>query len=294
VAFISASSNLVPGDANNLCDTDYDIVYSDNCPDAFIRSRLDGSLKLISLSDLGVQANAEIQDLALSGDGLVFGYETYASSLVEGDTNTAYDVFANEEPAAFSPSFFAHLPVLSTTLIRCGNILENSSFETREGWNIVDTDYDARLTHTIARTGRASMQAGIINKNDNVYAYSDFYQTVALPPDAVSIRLYTWLYPQSDRFLQPPFPETARFPDLHASAQRPDDLMYILVMDESNDWVDTLFWELRNDRTWILREFDLSRYKGQTITLQFGAYNNGGGAPTVMFVDDTELIVCKR
>ena len=39
-------------------------------------------------------------------------------------------------------------------------------------------------------------------------------------------------------------------------------------------------------------QFDLLGYAGQTIKLQFGVYNNGGGGVTGMYLDDASLELC--
>ena len=52
VAFVSTAINLVSGDTNNYCDTDYDGVYEDNCWDVFVHDRLPPTLPLEARNDI--------------------------------------------------------------------------------------------------------------------------------------------------------------------------------------------------------------------------------------------------
>ena len=102
VAFYSQASNLVSGDSNNVCDTDFDHVYDDNCPDVFVHDRdtdTDGifdesgavSTTRISVSSGGVQGNGASFDAAISSDGRYVAFDSEASNLVSGDTNAFCD-----------------------------------------------------------------------------------------------------------------------------------------------------------------------------------------------------------
>jgi Tol biopolymer transport system component len=85
IAFISASANLVPGDANGTWDV-------------FLRDRLLGTTELISVSTIGVQANGVcgLFGLTMTADGRFVAFESGASSLVPGDTNLKRDVFLRD------------------------------------------------------------------------------------------------------------------------------------------------------------------------------------------------------
>ncbi len=52
-------------------------------------------------------------------------------------------------------------------------------------------------------------------------------------------------------------------------------------------------WYSRNDsQVWTNVQFDLHDYAGDTILLQWGTYNDGGGGITAMYVDDVTLQAC--
>ena len=80
VAFPSAGSNLVPGDANRA-------------QDVFVRDRDAGTTTRVSQSGAG-EANAGSLAALLSADGRVVVFSSEASNLVTDDRNAALDVFA--------------------------------------------------------------------------------------------------------------------------------------------------------------------------------------------------------
>jgi len=59
----------------------------------FWRDRLTGETKLVSATAAGVEGNDDSWAPAISADGLVVVFESYASNLVAGDTNGVRDVF---------------------------------------------------------------------------------------------------------------------------------------------------------------------------------------------------------
>jgi hypothetical protein len=72
------------------------------------------------------------------------------------------------------------------------------------------------------------------------------------------------------------------------------DIQLVLILDTDNNELKRLYGQRRNDRTWLLGENDLMEFRGQTIKLYFGTFNNGrwNQGVTAMFVDDVELEVC--
>jgi hypothetical protein len=70
------------------------------------------------------------------------------------------------------------------------------------------------------------------------------------------------------------------------------DLQYVLVLDQYQNWIGTLVWQLSNTQSWTNMQFDLSGYAGRQIMLQWGTYNNGTGGITAMYVDDVSLQAC--
>ena len=83
VAFRSNATNLVASDTNGATDI-------------FVRERATGATRLASVSGAGVQANGGSDNAAVSADGRYVVFESDASNLVAGDTNSSKDVFAYE------------------------------------------------------------------------------------------------------------------------------------------------------------------------------------------------------
>ena len=53
-------------------------------------------------------------------------------------------------------------------------------------------------------------------------------------------------------------------------------------------WYDKL-----NNRTWEYKTVFLNEYIGQSISVDFGTYNDGFGGVTAMYVDDVTLSICR-
>jgi Tol biopolymer transport system component/pimeloyl-ACP methyl ester carboxylesterase len=83
VAFQSDATNLVPNDLNNSTDI-------------FVRDRILGTTERVSLSSSGQEGNAGCYWLSINFDGRYVAFQSYASNLVPGDTNTYGDVFVRD------------------------------------------------------------------------------------------------------------------------------------------------------------------------------------------------------
>jgi Tol biopolymer transport system component len=83
VVFQSLASNLVAGDANRD-------------PDVFIRDRQLGVTELVSVDSAGVQGNKMSELPAVSADGMVVAFTSFATNLVAGDSNHSEDVFVHD------------------------------------------------------------------------------------------------------------------------------------------------------------------------------------------------------
>jgi Tol biopolymer transport system component len=83
VAFVSASSDLVPGDTNGVADV-------------FVHDRTTGATERVSVGSAGRQANRLSRLPAISADGRFVAFESAATNLVAGDNNGAVDVFVRD------------------------------------------------------------------------------------------------------------------------------------------------------------------------------------------------------
>jgi Tol biopolymer transport system component len=86
VAFVSAASNLVPGDTNGMLDV-------------FVHDRYTGVTERISLDPHGGEADGDSRFTSISADGNFVAYSSYATNLVAGDTNGWGDVFVYDRAA---------------------------------------------------------------------------------------------------------------------------------------------------------------------------------------------------
>jgi len=86
VVFSSEASNLVPGDTNHVADI-------------FVRDREAGTTERITYSNWGEQTDQGSMAPAISGNGNVVAYISWATNLVPGDTNNIEDLFVYERGA---------------------------------------------------------------------------------------------------------------------------------------------------------------------------------------------------
>lgn len=175
----------------------------------------------------------------------------------------------------------------------CTNFLDNPGFETASDWEIPITEYPAGYSSAQHHTGSWSMRTGIVNPPDNRYSYSDFRQSVTIPTGGTPAIARFWLYTLSGEVKELAQPESIKptgrpFSETILSG----DLQYVLILDRNQYWIDTLVWQRSDEGYWHFYEFDLRRFAGKTIYLQFGTYNDGGGGITSMYVDDASVGDC--
>ncbi len=95
IFFVSAASNLVPGDTNDQCPITGDP--NPNCEDLFVRDQQTGGIVRLSVAPDGTEGNSTSGTLwappAISADGRFVAFWSWASNLVPDDTNEAGDLF---------------------------------------------------------------------------------------------------------------------------------------------------------------------------------------------------------
>ncbi|MGE3294414.1 MAG: TolB family protein [Geminicoccaceae bacterium] len=80
IAFTSGARNLVPNDTNNALDV-------------FVCDRVEGRTRRVSVGPGERQGNEDSEGAVISADGRSIAFESTASNLVPGDTNSAADTF---------------------------------------------------------------------------------------------------------------------------------------------------------------------------------------------------------
>jgi Tol biopolymer transport system component len=83
VAFECLNDDLVPGDDNGL-------------PDVFVRDRQLATTERVSVDSQGVQADGSSSDAIVSSDGRFVSFYSYATNLVDPDTNGVTDIFLRD------------------------------------------------------------------------------------------------------------------------------------------------------------------------------------------------------
>lgn len=74
----------------SIGDPNYWQYYNQNI---FVLDRVNGNIKMVSVSDSGGWGNGWSMDLSISGDGHYLVFTSYANNLVAGDDNDALDIF---------------------------------------------------------------------------------------------------------------------------------------------------------------------------------------------------------
>ena len=136
------------------------------------------------------------------------------------------------------------------------------------------------------------MRIGIPGAADNRYSYSSVQQTVVIPSPLASARLGYWLYPQTSETVAALTPPPIVPTSSRDRARLSDDAQMVLLFDRYGQQTVLRFMR-ENPGRWVYYESDLSAFRGQTVTLYLGVFNNGWGGVTAMWADDVALNVCR-
>jgi len=183
-------------------------------------------------------------------------------------------------------------PTITPTPGACQELIVNNNFDGNNGWEIPITMYPADYSNAEYHSAFRSMRTGIVVPADNTYSYSDFRQTVSIPSNASHVTLGMWIYPISGELNLLSVPPKPVLGSPWKETQMSGDVQYLLVMDTSYNIIDVLLWQLSDSQNWTNMKFDLSNYRGWTVLLQWGTYNDGGGGISAMYVDDVTLQNC--
>jgi hypothetical protein len=84
----------------------------------------------------------------------------------------------------------------------------------------------------------------------------------------------------------------AQVGEVWGQANLSGDVQYIMVVSKYGYLLEILRSWTKNTEAWNYFEYDLLKYKGQTIRIQYGTYNDGYGGRTAMYADDFLLDIC--
>jgi YVTN family beta-propeller protein len=124
----------------------------------------------------------------------------------------------------------------------------------------------------LAHGGQRSMRVGVAAGSSST-CYSTIWQLMQVPTGTQSITLTFWYNT--------------------VSADTTGDRQYALLQnDQGTATLRTFFNTSMNEQAWASAEYSLDEYQGQTVRIAFGAYNDGDGQATAMYVDDVALRAC--
>lgn len=167
-------------------------------------------------------------------------------------------------------------------------LIQNGGFENTSGWTRLNTPIPAVYTTLRSHSGKQSMLAGVTQNGSTAKGYSLFEQMVSIPNTITSASLQFYWWAQSGESNLNTLPAQLST-DTNLAASDPNDLQYVAIMDLNHHVLAYPLWRRSNDRAWVASTFDLTPYKGQTIILRFGVYNDGDGDVTAMYVDDVSI-----
>ncbi len=150
------------------------------------------------------------------------------------------------------------------------NLMQNGGFETSGSWNYTGTNSPIRTTSK-AHSGSYSLQVGTTSKQQGDAVAS---QIVTIPSATTHASLSFYYWPSTN--------------DSSKYAWQEAD-----ISNSNGQVIQQLFRKTTNDRAWIPLTFDLSKYRGQTIDIQFLDHENSNGASyyAYMYVDDVVLTI---
>ena len=209
----------------------------------------------------------------------------------KGETITIHIGTYNDGAGGFTSMFvddvsayiFTHPSPPSTGLV------VNGTFEEDAAWEFPLTPLPASYATANAYSGYRSARMGALDADANRYSYSSVRQGIALPDNATQIRFYLSLWQWTTESPLTPIP---KFTDMQRGEKvMAGDVQYALILNENNQLIAAPYWNRKNTQQWTSFTVDLTQYKGQTIKIQFGTYNDGVGGYTGMYVDDVGIFV---
>lgn len=172
------------------------------------------------------------------------------------------------------------------------NLLKNGNLEdaVNSAWQFPFTPCAGAITQEQSHSPTHSGRVGVVRSQDNRYCYSTMKQTVAIPANANKVTLTAWLYQVTT---ESQFKALAKRSEFESSdvgeAPLSSDVQYVMLYNIAGQRIKTLVWQRRN-QGWNQVTFDVTEYKGWTIQVLFGVYNDGSDGYTGMYADDVLLI----
>jgi PKD repeat protein len=157
-------------------------------------------------------------------------------------------------------------------------LIVNGGFETNAAWQFDSAPEVGGYTTTVAHNDQRSVKLGILPPAPIQYGYAIVSQQVSIPAPVSQARLSFWYWPRR---------EDGTGPLTHSR-------QFAALLDGNGQMLEQLLESSADAPDWQYAEFDVTKYAGQTITIEFGVYHDGNalsGKRTALFVDDVSLEV---
>jgi hypothetical protein len=174
-------------------------------------------------------------------------------------------------------------------------VIADGGFEDMQGWHLPITFYTASYVQDPepVYAGTYSMRTGIVEAADNIESWSSAMQLVEIPTDATVADLSFYIYPQTTEPAELAIPMSfAETLAMNSMMSNMGDAQWVFILDKFGNELDRLVAMRSDSQTWELREFSLLDFRGKTVYVYFGTYNNGWGGITSMHVDNVSLELC--
>ncbi len=153
----------------------------------------------------------------------------------------------------------------------CAELLANGGAETDIAWEFLG-GWPGAYSTVHVRSGNRAIRLGVESVADDGLSYSSAQQTLDTPHVSTHIALNFWRY--------------------STSSNTDNDRVYVALLDGSDGLLDTLRLAASDARDWRPATFDLTSYRGQTLTLRFTVLNNSPPGITADWLDDISLTAC--
>lgn len=153
----------------------------------------------------------------------------------------------------------------------CLDLVANGSFENDGAWSFGATSRPAGYVTAPVHDGARALRMGIPPGTANANSFSSARQLVTLPSDSAKLTLTFWEQP---------------------GGGDASDYRETLLLLSSGHPITLARTYGTGSNQWQQRTFDLSAYRGQTVTLYFNTYNSGAGSTAWNYLDSVSVMSC--
>ena len=196
---------------------------------------------------------------------------------------------------------FTAISTSEPSVAGCANVLYNPNFEGLGGWNISVANNPSSYTQQYWYSPVWSMLSGVPLWTANPFPYEfttgEFWQPtmIPIPWNATVVNLRMRLLPRSTDLWGYHITEQAAMDaafDLNAPTATESQYGHIRDAANTTTLRQLFKWFPVDSYYWLYRSYDLMDFRGQTISVLFGAANDGWDGNTALYVDDVYLYYC--